>query len=443
VQRQHRSDLWLQRSVGLRHGLLARLQHDDRLLQPMHGRGDVGHLRGRPVRSDSKQLQSRGGLPDDVCWSRPDLRRRRRDGCLRLPSRNCGPDMPERRQMRQRREQLRPDRGVSRHVRRASNLWRRRPGQRVRLHAEDDGRGVRGQELRWRVGRLRRQLCLRELHAAGDVWRRLAPGRQRVRVHAANRGRGLRYAHLRDRAQRMWGQCQLWPDGGKLSGWNGLLERHVLDELRAARRVPRWQELRDDGQRVRNGDVDVRRDGRKLPRWSNLRRRESRLAQRVRLHGESDGNGVRGQELRPRVRWLRGHDQLRVLYAASNVRRRDAERRERVRLHAGVDGDGLHGEELRPGLQRLWRKLHVRIVLAARDLWGRGAEHGERVWLHAAECPAGVSSGTKLQHGAERLWRHCRLRIMHSASNVRRQRDPRSVRMHPELPGAPGSRCLL
>jgi hypothetical protein len=135
--------------------------------------------------------------------------------------------------------------------------------------------------------------------------------------------------------------------GRKLPGRDGLFERQVRDQLHAVRRVPRWQELRDDGQRVRNGDVDVRRDGRKLPRWSNLRRRESRLAQRVRLHGEYDGNGVRGQELRPRVRWLRGQDQLRVLYADSNVRR------ERVRLHAGVDGDGLHGEELRPGLRRM------------------------------------------------------------------------------------------
>ena len=133
-------------------------------------------------------------------------------------------------------------------------------------------------------------------------------------------------------------------DGGRLPDWNGLLERQVRDELHAAHRVPRRQELRDDGQRVRYGNVDLRFDERKLPRRSNLRWREPRLAQRVRLHAE---RVVCGQELRPRAGRLREHGELRHVYTPRDLRR------ERMRLHAGVEGDGLQRKELRPGLRRL------------------------------------------------------------------------------------------
>jgi hypothetical protein len=75
----------------------------------------------------------------------------------------------------------------------------------------------------------------------------------------------------------------------------------------------------------------------------------------LRLHAEDDVRCLRGQELRPRVRRLRQHGELRIVYAASNVRGWDAERRERVRLHAEVDGHGVHGEKLRRRLRRVRR----------------------------------------------------------------------------------------
>jgi hypothetical protein len=68
----------------------------------------------------------------------------------------CRPELPERREMRQRPQQLWSHRTVWQLLRRAPSLWWWRRPERVRLHAGDEGHRVLGrQKLQHGAGRVR------------------------------------------------------------------------------------------------------------------------------------------------------------------------------------------------------------------------------------------------------------------------------------------------
>jgi hypothetical protein len=85
-----------------------------------------------------------------------------------------------------------------------------------------------------------------------------------------------------------------------------------------------------------------------------------RNRERLRLHPERDGDGVRQQELWHRFERLRRHAHLRLVHLPSDVRWR--RNRERLRLHPEREGDGVRQQELRNGLGRLRWNPHLRVL---------------------------------------------------------------------------------
>ena len=74
----------------------------------------------------------------------------------------------------------------------------------MRLHADVDADGLRGEELRHGPQRLRRHDQLRIVHGASDLRRRISERPQRLRLHPAHAHAGMcRGTELRPRAERL------------------------------------------------------------------------------------------------------------------------------------------------------------------------------------------------------------------------------------------------